>query len=208
MNFWALSLIAAVIGLLASGCGLSRPYPSIRSFTLEAQSDLKDQVAPSRKRLLVQVIPNGAAAACETRKLVYKIGPNELSEDFYNEFTGLPARMAADETARFLEAQGVFRTERTETLRGSDLILELFLGAFHGDYTTSPPQAVMEIKYTLTDIRRSPVVLASKTYRAAAELPPAGLGDRPSDLAAGLARALGTILAELSVDLRTTTGGR
>ncbi|MDR2455931.1 MAG: hypothetical protein LBE49_04980, partial [Deltaproteobacteria bacterium] len=94
----ALLPAVALLALSLPGCGLSQPYPAIRSFTLEAKAD-----PPSRKRgrsPVLQVTAVGAAAACETRKLVYKIGPNELSEDFYNELTGQPARMAADATAR------------------------------------------------------------------------------------------------------------
>ncbi|MDR2443209.1 MAG: PqiC family protein [Deltaproteobacteria bacterium] len=186
---------------LASGCGLSRPYPAIRSFTLEADLgiDLSERQL-SNKPPLLHVLPVGAAAACETRKLVYKIGPNELSEDFYNEFTGLPARMIADETARILEAQGLFLTERTDTLKNPDYILEIFLNAFHGSFVSNQYLAIMEVKFTLYNVKRSPTVIFTKTYKVEEPLPDSG--DRPSQLASGLGRALGRIIYSLSEDVK------
>lgn len=192
-------LAALALSALAIGCGLSRPYPAIRSFTLEAAGEPPAKNLPSRAPVL-QVTAVGAAAACETRKLVYKIGPNELTEDFYNELTGQPARMIADATARYLEAAGSFRAERTPTIEGPDYALELFVAAFHGDYVASPPKAVLEIRYTLTDMRRQRV-LSSQTYQASETLESGPGADRPSEQAAGLGRALGSILAKLDADL-------
>jgi ABC-type uncharacterized transport system auxiliary subunit len=221
--------LASVLAILSlavalSGCGLSRPYPQIRSFALEALTDLADRnaaalneparhgaarsagVARTERRLALQVLPGGAAAAYETRKLVYRIGPSELAEDFYNEFAGQPARMIADETARWLERTNPqFEAARTVGPRGADLALEVFVSAFHADFSVRPPQAEAEIRFSLSDLRGRPKTLWAQTYRGRRPLPEES-ADRPADQVRGLGLTLGDVLTALDADLRAVLG--
>ncbi|MDR1486974.1 MAG: ABC-type transport auxiliary lipoprotein family protein [Deltaproteobacteria bacterium] len=206
--------IAASLSFFICGCGLSQPYPVIRSFTLELQGQqLQAQQMQgqskretlSLKKPFVQVTASGSVASYETRKLIHKVGPNELSEDFYNEFTGMPARMVADETARFLDSGPLAHADRTVSLKGPDYVLELFLQTFHGDYTLPTPQATVEVRFTFTDAKRGEAVLLAKTYRGAC--PIAAQGDAPSELVSALGSALTEILTELQIDLKKAIDG-
>jgi ABC-type uncharacterized transport system auxiliary subunit len=193
--------------LIPAGCGISRPYPVIRSFTIEVNAPQAVQTAASSKRLLMQVVPTGSVSSCETRKLIRKVGPNELAEDFYNEFTGLPARMVADETARFLDSSSIVQAERAVSLKGTDLVLELYLQAFYGDYTSEPPQAVIEVRYTLTDVRRGERILLSKSYRGQSPIALKGdkayQADQKNDSAAQLVSSLGAALENILTELQS-----
>ncbi|MDR1309935.1 MAG: PqiC family protein [Deltaproteobacteria bacterium] len=203
--------VAAVLGLLLlSACGLSRPYPAIRSFSLEPPApDSAPAAAKNRRPLLVQVSPGGAAPQYETAKLIYRIGPNEFRGDFYNELVGLPARLVADRLAAFLDRRSpLVQASQGIGARAPDLSLDVFLLAFHGDYTQSPPLAVVEAKISLTDLRRGRSKgLFSKTYSGQAVLP-ADPPDRPADQARGLAEALAPILSEALADLERSLRGQ
>jgi ABC-type uncharacterized transport system auxiliary subunit len=213
---------AAVAALLLASCGLSRPSPTVRSFTLTAAGpgapDGTPPIGSDRTGLtvrsgrsgragripVVEVAVAGAAPQCETRKMVYRVGPDELSEDYYNEFAGLPARMIAERTADRLEAAGRWRPVRSSAFEEADLLLEIRLEAFHGDLTSEPPAAVLEVRLSLSDLRRRRP-LFSRSYRSVRPLAPDP--DRPAALAAGLGLALGDVLARLESDLEAAARG-
>jgi ABC-type uncharacterized transport system auxiliary subunit len=201
-------LAVALVGLLLAGCGLSRPYPRIRSFDLEGQAPDKI-LAKVRRPLLIQVTSSGASPQYETRKLIHKIGPNEFSEDFYSELVGLPSRLVVSRLAGYLDANSErFRATQGVTAQSPDLTLDVYLTAFHGDYSLSPPRAEVELKATLTDQRGGrPKTLMSNTYANYAEIPP-DAPDRPKALAQALATALNPILADVAADLSPALPGR
>ncbi|MDR2368819.1 MAG: PqiC family protein [Deltaproteobacteria bacterium] len=213
-----LAVVALAAGGLFAGCGLSRPYPSIRSFDLEAtgQSPAKGNPAKGQRRpakvrrpIMIQVTSSGAAPQYETRKLVLKIGPNEFSEDFYNELVGMPSRLVAAQLASYLDLNSDrYRATQGVTAQSPDYTLDVYLIAFHGDYYQNPPRATVELKATLTDQRSSrPRTVMSNTYSGYEDLPPEA-ADRPKALATGLAQALNPVLAEIAADLTPALTGR
>jgi cholesterol transport system auxiliary component len=202
----AVLLTFAILAL--ASCGFSRPYPLIRAFTLEADIDPSLSSAyPLKKQPLVQVVANGSVASYETRKLIRRVGPNELTEDFYHEFTGLPARILADETARFLDFGPIVQAERVVSIKDPDLVLELFLLSFYGDFTTPAPAAVIEVRYTLTDTKRGDKVLLAKSYRGQSPINTQA-SDPSSELVSSLEQALSQILSALQNDLEKVLNAR
>jgi hypothetical protein len=125
-----------------------------------------------------------------------------MVEDFYSQLTGLPARVTADETARWLEAYGGnIKTQRTSSLKNPDYALDLFLTSFHGDLSQSPSMAIMEMKMTLTKVA-GPVVVIAKTYRAQRPFNFTSPELRPELLAQNLSLALGDILSQFLEDFK------
>jgi ABC-type uncharacterized transport system auxiliary subunit len=190
-----------------TGCGLSRPYPTIRTFDLE---DLSALPIPSKVRrpLMIQITSSGAAPQYETRKLVYKIGPNEFSEDFYNELVGLPSRLIAAKLSGYLEASSNrFRATQGVMAQSPDLTLDLYLTAFYGDFSLNPHKATVELKATLTDQRSSrPRTLMSNSYAQTRPLN-SNSTDRAATLAEALSQALKPILADIADDLNKAISG-
>ncbi|MDR1296597.1 MAG: hypothetical protein LBO05_04335 [Deltaproteobacteria bacterium] len=195
------AVLAAVLAPLLPACGLSRPYPFVRSFSLDPGGGpvMTDKAA---RPLLVQVASSGAASQYETKKLVHKIGPNEFREDFYSELVGLPSRLVAEAAAGWLDA-GSRRLRAAAGLGAQppDLLLDLYVVVFQGNYGLPSPAAEIEVRLTLTDQRRRrPPVLLAGTYKASSPLDPAA-PDQPAELAAALGRALGKILTDAQTDI-------
>ncbi|MDR2387442.1 MAG: PqiC family protein [Deltaproteobacteria bacterium] len=203
-SFLAFLLISS---FFLTGCGLSRPYPTIRTFDLE---DLSALPIPSKVRrpLMIQITSSGAAPQYETRKLVYKIGPNEFSEDFYNELVGLPSRLIAAKLSGYLEASSNrFRATQGVMAQSPDLTLDLYLTAFYGDFSLNPHKATVELKATLTDQRSSrPRTLMSNSYAQTRPLN-SNSTDRAATLAEALSQALKPILADIADDLNKAISG-
>jgi ABC-type uncharacterized transport system auxiliary subunit len=203
----ALLAVILILGALLTGCGLSRPYPTIRTFDLE---DLSALPTPSKVRrpLMIQITSSGAAPQYETRKLVYKIGPNEFSEDFYNEMVGMPARLIAAKLSGYLDASSSrFRATQGVMAQSPDLTLDVYLSAFYGDFTVNPHKAIVELKATLTDQRSSrPRTLMSNSY-SQTQLLNSNSTDRAATLTDALSQALNPILADIAADLNKAIGG-
>jgi ABC-type uncharacterized transport system auxiliary subunit len=206
MRFLLPALVLFML-FFTSACGLSRPYPTIRSFALDI-TDNNIIATKIKHPFLVQVTSSGAAPQYETRKMVYKIGQNEFSEDFYNELVGLPSRLVADQLAAYLDKNSTkFRTSQGVYSQNPDLGLDIYLISFHGDYTKNPPQAVVEVKVTLTDQRRSRArTIMSKSYINQNIIP--DNNDRSAQLAFGLGQALTPILEAIMNDLDQSIKGR
>jgi hypothetical protein len=182
--------------LLLTACGLSRPFPSIRTFTLTPPEDAqpaetaRSAARSSRRPILIQVTSSGASAQYETKKLVHKVGPNEFSEDFYNELVGLPARLAIEAASNGLnDSPANLAVTKGLGLETPNYVLDIYLTAFHGDYTSSPPKAVFEARFSLTEQRRvrSPSV---QSWILSGSAIVTDRGDPPADLAAALGQAL------------------
>jgi ABC-type uncharacterized transport system auxiliary subunit len=208
-----LTLITLLLAGLLTSCGFSRPYPAIRSFNLEDPILAGDPVqttarpAKVRRPLLIQVTSGGASPQYETRKLVHKIGPNEFTEDFYNELVGLPSRLIVDQLASFLDEHCQhFRATQGVTSQSPDLTLDIYLTAFHGDYSQKPPRATVELKVNLTDQRGSRArTLMSKSYSGSRDLP-GDQSDGPRALTVALSQAISPIMADIAADIEANFG--
>ncbi len=198
-------LILSVLGLAAltlpvAGC-LSQPHPNKTSFALEAVDDRAAGSDTLKRRTLLAATVT-AAAGFDNRGLVYKIGPERYETDFYNEFMAPPSRLLADEAAQYLDRHSSkVRAVKSPGLVIADFGLETYLEAIYGDFTVSPPEAVIAIRFTVNDLRPANTrVLLDKTYRHSR---PFGRQD-PAHLVAAFNESLTAILAELKKDIDRT----
>jgi ABC-type uncharacterized transport system auxiliary subunit len=204
----SIMMVLLTVGLaFCAGCGLSRPYPTIRTFALEV-SKTEVMASKIKRPLMIQVTSSGAAPQYETRKLVYKFKHNEFNEDFYNELVGLPSRLVADQLSFFLDANSDrFRTTQGVSSQSPDISLDVYLAAFHGDFSQQQPLSVVDVKMTLTDQRGSkPKTIWSKIYSS--RLPLANTDDRPRQLTDSLGQALAQIFDKVKADLDSALGRR
>ncbi|MDR1081027.1 MAG: ABC-type transport auxiliary lipoprotein family protein [Deltaproteobacteria bacterium] len=153
------ALIAAALGALAlAGCGLSaRPYPLVRTFTLDPsvpQAVEGGGVKRPTASLIVTASP--PPGAYEGRKLVYMLKSRELSADFYNELSAPPARALADGISKRLElSEPGILVVRTQGAREPDWALEISLLDIFGDLSREGAFAAqIALTATLSDMRR------------------------------------------------------
>jgi hypothetical protein len=194
---------------LFSACGLSKPYPDIRVYDLQMPKGGQNESLKKRHVLLIsQMSPD---SAFEGRKLVYKLGPNRLAEDFYNELPAVPSRLLAEAAARYLNERSLFlKVEKSPGLEGPDFALEGQIAELYGDYSQDPPRAVLSLRFTLLDARRTkPKALFSQSFSRSLEFAAgAKAEDKPSLLAAAYGRALREILDEILPELERKTHAR
>ena len=192
------ALMAVMIFFIPLCACLAKPHPQKNTFLLTAEAPAGPEF-PSAKRRTLLVGTVSAAAGFDNRALVYRIGPDQIQEDFYNEFAAPPARLLADQTAQFLDrASRHLRVVKTPGLVIADYGLETYLEEISGDFTTNPPQARLSIRFALSDLRgASARVLIERTYQCQKPLP----GQQPEALVTALGECLAEILAELNRDM-------
>jgi ABC-type uncharacterized transport system auxiliary subunit len=194
-----LALLAA-LALAAAGCGLEKPYPAINTFDV---SPAKPAPPVSKVRpFVVRVSQLGAAAAYETRKLIYKSRQGQMLEDYYNELVAPPGRLLADSLATYLDLTSPHaQFVRSQGQRSADFVLEGYLAEFLGDFSKDPPEARIALAATLNDVRRerAKIVLA-RTYVAREAFSPAR-GRPAQDLSLALAKAYRQVILSLEEDL-------
>ncbi|MDR1044734.1 MAG: PqiC family protein [Candidatus Adiutrix sp.] len=194
-----ISSVALILGLLllTSGC-LSQPHPRKNIFSLGLSAeDSPARSTPKSRTLLAATVT--AAAGFDNRGLVFRVGPDQLETDFYNEFAAPPARLLADQAAQYLDAHNSrLRVVKSPGLVLADYGLETYLESLYGDFTVEPPEAVLNIRFTVSDLRpASPRPVLDQTYRQKRPL----AAKTPAALVTALQQALGDLLAEFNRDL-------
>ncbi len=189
-------LAMVVAAALALSACLSQPHPVKNQYRLSAEPE-KSATRTDRRTLLVGAVT--VAAGYDNRGLVYRVGPERVEADFYNEFVAPPARLLADQTAQYLDqANNRVRVVKTPGLTLAQFGLETYLEYLHGDFTVDPPRAEIGIRFTLNDLRGSTTrVIFDKTYRRSSPLAERS----PAALVAGLSECLREVLAELNRDI-------
>ncbi len=182
--------------LMLTAC-LAQPHPNKNRFGLAAE--IGPDSAPAKARRTLMLGAAATAAGYDNRALVYKIGPDQYESDFYNEFLAPPARLLVDLVTQYLEAHNAkARVVKSPGLTLADFGLETYLEKLYGDYTVDPPQAVIEVRFTLNDLRGSSgKVLWERTYRRAQPFS----GKNPAALVAAFNLGLGGLLDELDHDI-------
>lgn len=183
--------------LILTAC-LAQPHPQKNLFNLAAEiREVPTVSLPARRTLLF----GGAATAAgyDNRGLVYRLGPDRYDTDFFNEFLAPPVRLLVDQTTQYLAAHNRrVRVVKTPGLALADYGLETYLESLYGDFTVDPPRAVINIRFTLNDLRGSMnKVIWEKTYRREE---PLGAKDA-AGLVAAWNLALGDLMAELNRDI-------
>jgi hypothetical protein len=144
---------------MLAGCGLSaRPYPLVRTFTLDpvtAQGTSAGGVKRPSASLIVTAAP--PPGAYEGKKLVYMLRSRELTADFYSELSSPPARALADGIAKRLElSEPSILVVRTQGSREPDWALEISLMDIYGDLSREGSfTAQLALTATLSDLRRA-----------------------------------------------------
>lgn len=183
--------------LILTAC-LAQPHPQKSLFNLAvALNEVPTVSIPARRTLLL----GGAttAAGYDNRGLVYRLGPDRYESDFYNEFLAPPARLLVDQATQYLTAHNRrVRVTKTPGLTLADFGLETYLESLYGDFTVDPPRAVINIRFTLNDLRGSVnKVIWEKTYHREEPL----TARDAAGLVAAWNLALGDLMAELNRDI-------
>ncbi|MDR1312239.1 MAG: ABC-type transport auxiliary lipoprotein family protein [Deltaproteobacteria bacterium] len=154
------ALLPAALGaLILAGCGLgARPYPLVRTFTLDPSSPQGAETGGAKRpkaSLIVTAAP--PPGAYEGKKLVFMMKSRELTADFYNELSSPPARAVADGVAKRLElSEPQLLVARSQGAREADWALEISLMDIYGDLSREGQfTAQMAVTATLSDLRRS-----------------------------------------------------
>jgi hypothetical protein len=189
----ALALAAALAGCV----DLKSPYPDRRFYALEAARSGPPAAAPAG---LLRVRRFQASRDAEGVEFAIRSGENAWEADFYHGFFTPPGSQAAEQTARWLGASGLFShvvlggsiAEETHLLEGN-------LVALHADRRdASKPSAVIELQFALLSLAGDlPALLFQKTYRRQ----PATADASPEALVRGWNAGLAEILKELESDL-------
>jgi len=186
--------------LALAGCvNLERQYPEKNFFSIEAKRPAEAAPAPVFGDLRLGRLQ--AAAPYAGKPFVYQLRGLRMEEDFYNRFFAAPGDLITEATARWLRASGLFEQVYAQPAPvAPPWFLEGGVAALYGDFSSAPPQAVLEIGFNLfREVEGRNEIVLSRGYRR--EVPLAD--DTPAALAAGWSEALGAILTAFEGDLRS-----
>ncbi|MDR2611800.1 MAG: ABC-type transport auxiliary lipoprotein family protein [Deltaproteobacteria bacterium] len=205
------TVLAAALGTaLLAGCGISRPYPLVRTFTLDRPEALEARAEPKASRASLIVTASPPPGAYEGRKLVYLRQNRELVADFYSELSAPPARAVADGIAKLLEfSEPTILVSRAQGAGGPDWSLDISLLDMYGDLTTEPMTARLAITATLSDLRRmNPRPAFARDYVKGVPAPQGADETRAEALVRAYSEAVREIVEELRPELRGILLGR
>lgn len=189
----ALALLAALAGCV----DLKSPYPDRRFFALEARRSGEPRQGAVE---LLRVRRFSASRNAEGTEFAVRSGENAWESDFYHGFFTPPAGQAAEETARWLGASGLFaHVVLGGSLADERRVLEGHVVALHADRRdASKPSAVIELQFALLGLESDPpALLFRKDYRRSTATADAS----PEALVRGWNEGLAGILREFEEDL-------
>ena len=186
--------------MLFSGCiDLSRDYSQKDFYLVNVSRDSEAPLADTMSGIL-QIVKLRVSPRYDAKELVYRIQENAYEVDYYNRFLVTPSVMISEEVVKWIESAGLFHQVLVGPGRiDPDYILEGNVPALYGDFTQSPPLAVMEMEFTLLrELPAGPELLLQKRYRR--EIP---LREKsPEALIDGFEKGFKTILTRVERDLR------
>ena len=194
---WFLCLFVVVAGL--PGCiNLSKPYPDIHWYSLEALRDGEPELPT--KGAILHISRLRIAPGFESKEFVYRVADTEYQSDYYHQWFVLPHHMLTTLTHQWITTSNMFehvlsnpsRIEPTHILEGS-------VSAWYGDFRDDlNPQAVLEFHIVLIrDDRDRPALLFKQTYQERVLLSePAPVG-----LVEGFNRGFKRVLNNLEADV-------
>jgi len=190
--------VAAVLLVLLSACGFSRPAPVKQTYLLQATAPT--QAAASPRPAILKVGSISVAAPFRGKSLVYREGDLKYESDFYNEYFVSPSAMLTEGAATWLAAAGIFKEVLPASANADgNFVLEGFVSELYGDYRDeAKPAAVLTGKFFLIDNRVPSGVPVWQT-ELKQRVPLSSRG--PDVLAAGLNTAWSAMLADLSRQL-------
>lgn len=150
----------------------------------------------------LQVNKAFVAAPFHEKSLVYRIGDNQYTTDYYHEFLVSPAQRITQLAVDFLRGSGASPRAHQDSTSAAERVLDLTVLELYGDYREAGrQQAVLRLRAVLSapdpeDDSLRP--LFEKDYDARVDT-----ADRQaSTLVAGMNRALEEVLGKLAADLR------
>ncbi|MFO8048325.1 MAG: ABC-type transport auxiliary lipoprotein family protein [Desulfosudaceae bacterium] len=136
-----------------------------------------------------------------TKAIIYRTREFQTDEYVYHRWHAAPADMTADSLYRAIRESGLFQVVfGPESLNPADYCLDGHLETFLENDTVSPWQAELALVVTLIDPSANEPrqqILMQKRYTATEPC----LRDNPRALAEAMSRALGTVAAEIIVDI-------
>jgi ABC-type uncharacterized transport system auxiliary subunit len=203
-------VIAAFLSfVLIASCSLtSRPYPMVRTFSLELPlpDGQSANIGTKKPTFTFLVTATPPPAAYETKKLIYKLSATEFTQDFYSEFYTPPTRAIADSIARYLDftSQNYYFV-RSQGVKLPDFALEIQLMDFHGDLSQGDLKAQITLSITLNDLRPSnPRLIFTRNYVKSIKADVTSEENRNEALVQAFIVGLNEIVTELYVDIRSS----
>lgn len=193
-----LGLFMTMVASLSGCINLSKPYPDIHWYSLEALRE--GEHALPAKGAILHVSRLSIAHGFDGKELVYRTAAREYLSDYYHQWFVLPNRMLTSLTQQWLRTANIFeqvlsspsRIEPTHILEGS---VSALYGDFRDDLT---PQAVLECRFVLiSDDVDTPSLLFQHTYQESVRLSE----PTPGGLVEGFDRGFKRILSNLEADL-------
>ena len=197
---WCLPLLFATIFLMTGCVDLGGERPGQNFYLLNASrgEDTAPGAAVVREPLLVRSF--SVSPRFEDDRLIYRMGKNRFAADYYHRFLAPPAVMLTEEVSRWLESAGLFaRVLEAPSRIQAGYFLEGDVSALYGDFSVSPPLAVMAMEFSLfRDLPAAPELIFHKGYRKEISL-----GEQsPEAVVAALEAAARKILIQFEKDLR------
>ncbi len=210
--------LAVCVLLVTTGClslGLAQEPPTKHQYILAAVSrppadgsGTAAAEAAATDLPLLQVNKAFVAAPYHEKSLVYRIGDNEYTTDYYQEFLVSPSQMITELTVDWLRTSGAWPRVHHAGAATAGRVLDLTVLALYGDYRQADSQQVvvhLRTAFSSVDTDDNIRSLLEKDYVARVNIK-----DRQArTLVAGMNRALEQVLGKLAADLRSQrTGSR
>ncbi|ADU63223.1 MAG: PqiC family protein [Pseudodesulfovibrio sp.] len=194
-------LLLLLVAVLALGCAacvkmggkpLDKHYYRLAPVRAQSLPAPQDGIVLNVRRLAVSDLYN-------TREIIYQLADGRMESDFYNLYFITPGSMLTSELRDWLAASGRFSHIITPgSMVVPDLILEGAVNTLYGDFSSTPPAAVMSMQFFLVD-ESTPdnTILFSKNYTQRIPL------SQPTaqELVQALTEGTRTIFTQLESDL-------
>jgi cholesterol transport system auxiliary component len=144
----------------------------------------------------------GVSELYNSREIVYQMADGRMESDFYNLYFVNPASMLSSELRTWLDASGAFpHVIAPGSMVVPTLTLEGTVSALYGDYSTTPPVAVVDMQFFLVDESSSDnTIIFSKNY---SQRVPLDQPD-PQETVRAMTQGVQTIFTRLEADLAAT----
>lgn len=199
-----LVVVAAIIAVVLSACGIGKPSPQATTYIVEARPPAATMAGRHSGDVLRMGNVRTAAAFAGT-SLVYRMDDVNYVSDPYQAFIADPGAMLGNEMASWLDRSGAFKSvSQPGSTQSVPYVLEATITQLYGDFRPGrPPEAVMAVQFALVDVVSiRPRVVYEGTIERREPIDKAA----PDALVRGYGRALSQILTQFVADLSARAG--